>query len=45
MRYGFLQRDDGKASGCVACGQCESAWPQHIEIISWLKKVAAALED
>jgi len=34
----------GKASKCVACGQCEPKCPQHIKIISDLKKVVAALE-
>ena len=35
----------GKASDCIACGQCERACPQHLPIIADLKKCAAALEN
>jgi len=42
--YSWETRESGKASGCIACGQCEEACPQHIHIIEELEK-AAALED
>lgn len=42
--YSFATRNGGKASDWVACGQCESACPQHIRIIEELKKAAALLE-
>ena len=42
--YGFATMNGGKASACVACGQCEAACPQKIQIIEELKKAAADFE-
>lgn len=38
--YGFQTKLGGKASECIQCGQCESACPQHIEIVSKLEQAA-----
>lgn len=42
--YDVLTRDFGKASECIACGQCEEVCPQHLSIIDYLKDVAAHYE-
>ncbi len=39
--YDILNGKFGKASDCIACGQCEGVCPQHLPIIENLKKVAA----
>lgn len=40
---GLLQRS-GKASDCIACGQCEGVCPQHLPIIELLKEAAEILD-
>lgn len=42
--YDRLTKVFGKASACVACGQCERVCPQHLPIIEHLKEVAAYFE-
>ncbi len=42
--YAWETRDGGKAGECVACGQCESACPQHIAIIDELRRASSLLE-
>ena len=42
--YEALTRKFGKASECVACGQCEGVCPQHLPIIDNLKDIAAHYE-
>ena len=42
--YSGLVNRSGKASDCVACGQCESVCPQHLSIIELLKEAAGILD-
>lgn len=42
--YDVLTHKFGKASDCIACGQCEGVCPQHLTIIDFLKSVAAHYE-
>ena len=39
--YEALSGSFGKASDCIACGQCEGVCPQHLPIIDLMKKVSA----
>jgi uncharacterized protein len=38
MVYEQWMREEERADCCLQCGECESACPQGIEIIEWLKK-------
>ncbi|MDO4634273.1 MAG: aldo/keto reductase [Eubacteriales bacterium] len=42
--YANLSKTFGKASDCLACGQCEGVCPQHLPIIEHLKTVTEYFE-
>lgn len=44
MFYNGLTRESGKASACIACGQCEGICPQHLPIIELMKEAENTLE-
>ncbi|MBU1049562.1 aldo/keto reductase, partial [Candidatus Bipolaricaulota bacterium] len=43
--YNQFMKPESRADQCVACGQCERACPQQIQIIDWLKGVHAVLSE
>lgn len=43
--YTNLMMDEGKATACIGCGQCETVCPQHLPIIEDLKKVVSYFES
>jgi predicted aldo/keto reductase-like oxidoreductase len=45
MGYNRFMRAEERADHCVECGDCESACPQQIGIIDWLKRVHATLAE
>ena len=42
--YSGLTQRSGKASDCIACGQCESVCPQRLPIIELMKEAAGILD-
>jgi hypothetical protein len=42
--YSGLTQRSGKASDCIACGQCEGVCPQHLPIISLMEEAAGLLD-
>jgi len=45
MFYKSLIKRAGKASDCIACGQCESVCPQHLNIIELMAGAAEKLDQ
>ncbi len=43
-RYRTVTKERGRATDCVACGQCEAACPQQLPVIRLLKECAKVLE-
>lgn len=43
-QYSELIKNTGKASDCIACGQCERACPQQIDVISRLQDCAVQFD-
>ena len=44
MYYGIHTSENGKASDCIKCGQCEMVCPQHLPIREHLEEVAKTFE-
>jgi len=44
-KYYDVLEEEGRASNCVACGECEEACPQNLEIIDLLAETAAYFGD
>ena len=42
---GLIGQGYGRASDCIACGQCESVCPQHLPIIDLLKVASEKLDS
>ena len=42
--YSGLVERSGRASACIACGQCEGVCPQHLPIIELMKESAELLD-
>ena len=42
--YNGLVGHSGRASACIACGQCEGVCPQHLPIIELMKESAELLD-
>jgi len=45
MGYNHFMKPEERADRCVECGVCESACPQQIKIIDWLKKTHSVLAE
>jgi predicted aldo/keto reductase-like oxidoreductase len=43
--YRGLLDKHGKASDCIACGQCEEACPQHLPIIELMREASKLLDE
>jgi hypothetical protein len=41
--YARFMKPEERADRCVACGTCEAACPQHVQIINWLRKAHTGL--
>ena len=44
LAYEQLTKEGGKASDCVACGQCENVCPQHLPVIELLREISPTLD-
>ena len=42
--YAKFTTNNGKASDCIKCGQCERVCPQHLKITELLEDVASTFE-
>lgn len=44
MYYSVHTQNGGKASDCIACGQCEGVCPQHLPIIETMQQVSTIFD-